>query len=130
MAKALIVDNYQMLRQTIGEIIVAYGLEVEHTATGEEALKLIKEKDYDIALVEARLPGELSGIELARKVGGWRTRVIGMSCYPADEIGFTMAGVGYFIVKPFKEKQLFAAIKLSLTQKLVRPHRFAKRDAA
>ena len=62
----LLVDDEQEVRDSIGEVLRAYGYEVLLASTGEEAVSLIREHGARIGLLltDIRMPG-MSGHELA-----------------------------------------------------------------
>lgn len=65
--KLLIVDDESQIRETYGEFFTKRGLAVELAADGEEGLRKLREGEFDVALVDIRMP-KLDGIELARHV--------------------------------------------------------------
>ena len=61
MARILIVDDEQSIRDTLREILDYEGYEIEEAADGEIALKLIKKYNYDVVLCDIKMP-KLDGI--------------------------------------------------------------------
>ena len=66
MARILIVDDEQSIRDTLREILDYEGYEIEEAADGEIALKLIKKYNYDVVLCDIKMP-KLDGIELLER---------------------------------------------------------------
>ncbi|MFB1004773.1 MAG: sigma 54-interacting transcriptional regulator, partial [Bacteroidia bacterium] len=66
MARILIVDDEQSIRETLKEILDYEGYEVEEAADGEKALSLIKKFNYDAVLADIKMP-KLDGLELLEK---------------------------------------------------------------
>ena len=56
-----------MILELIKEILSKEGHNVDTAANGKAALKLIKEKTYDLLISDVKMP-DMSGIELLSKV--------------------------------------------------------------
>lgn len=66
-AHVLIVEDEFLIRMTLSEALLDEGFEVTEAATGDEALRLVGERDqFDLLLTDVQLPGVLNGVELAR----------------------------------------------------------------
>lgn len=65
--RLLIVDDEKLIRWSLDEEFKAQGYEVASAETGTEALSMIEAREYDIVLLDIRLP-DTSGIEVLRKV--------------------------------------------------------------
>lgn len=63
MARILIVDDEQSIRDTLKEILDYEGYEVEEAGDGDEALKLLKKFNYDAVLCDIKM-SKMDGIEL------------------------------------------------------------------
>ena len=63
----LIVDDDEALCQTLSDVFQELGYEVETALNGREALEKGKEKYFNVALIDIRLP-DISGIELLNKL--------------------------------------------------------------
>lgn len=63
MARILIVDDEKSIRETLREILEYEGYEIEEAADGEEAFKLIKKFNFDVALCDIKMP-KMDGLEL------------------------------------------------------------------
>lgn len=66
MARILIVDDEESIRETLKEILDYEGYEIEEAKDGEEALGKIKKFNYDAVLADIKMP-KLDGIELLEK---------------------------------------------------------------
>ena len=66
MARILIVDDEQSIRETLREILEYEGYEIEEAEDGEKALNLIRKFNYDAVLADIKMP-KLDGIELLEK---------------------------------------------------------------
>lgn len=60
--RILIVDDEERFRTTLGKRLGERGLDVETVGSGEEAVKIIKEKLFDVIILDVKMPG-MDGIE-------------------------------------------------------------------
>ncbi|HOK02336.1 MAG TPA: response regulator [Spirochaetota bacterium] len=67
MARILIVEDEENLRELYAEELAESGYEVEKAHNGKDALNLINKKDFDIVLMDIRMP-EMDGIETLGKI--------------------------------------------------------------
>ena len=63
MAKILFLEDEKMIREVISEYMKLAGYEVCECEDGDRAVELIHEEDFDIAILDIRVPGR-SGIEV------------------------------------------------------------------
>ncbi|MDY7075646.1 MAG: response regulator [Chloroflexota bacterium] len=63
--KLLIVDDERGIRTTFGEFFEKRGFDVELAADGKQGLNKLREGEFDVAIVDLRMP-EMSGSELTR----------------------------------------------------------------
>jgi len=56
-AKILIVDDEMIMRESLGGWLERDGHHVEKTASGEEALEILKDSRFDILLVDIKMEG-------------------------------------------------------------------------
>lgn len=66
MPDILIIDDEKAIRKTLGEILSFEGYKVDEAADGEEGVKKIKDKTYDLVLCDIKMP-KLDGIEFLQK---------------------------------------------------------------
>jgi PAS domain S-box-containing protein len=75
--RILLVDDNQDVRRALSNLIEA-GVDhcqVNTVANGTEAIELLTERPYDIALCDLALPGDIDGIEVTRRVKAIRPEV-------------------------------------------------------
>lgn len=65
--KILIVDDDSVLAHELSEILIEDGYSVQTAGDGEEALKLISKDQYDIILLDIKLPG-MSGLDILKRL--------------------------------------------------------------
>ncbi len=68
-ARVLIADDEPDIRFMARMILRRDGFTVDEVASGEEAVHAVDGRDYDVAVLDQRMPG-LTGIETARKLRG------------------------------------------------------------
>lgn len=85
--RTLIVDDHPGMRTTLQDILEDYGYEVSSAASGEEAVKACKDSDYDVILMDVRLPG-INGVEALKKIKrqSRETRIIMMSAFSMEDL--------------------------------------------
>lgn len=64
--KVLVVDDEKLIVKGIRFSLEQDGMEVDCAYDGEEALKMIKDKEYDIILLDVMLP-KLTGFEVCQQ---------------------------------------------------------------
>ena len=67
MAKLLIVEDEESLRDLYAEELEESGFEVSRASNGKEAIDLMRKKDFDLVIMDIRMP-EMDGIETLGKV--------------------------------------------------------------
>lgn len=66
MSSILIVDDEKAIRKTLTEILSYEGYKIEDAENGEDALKKLKEKSYDVVLCDIKMP-KVDGLEFLEK---------------------------------------------------------------
>jgi len=87
--RCLIVDDNEAFLASASRLLCAQGLEVvARASSGAEALRLARQLQPDVALVDVQL-GDEDGLELARRfaANALATRVILISTHSKDELG-------------------------------------------
>ncbi|MDD7761810.1 MAG: response regulator transcription factor [Ezakiella sp.] len=114
MYKILVVEDEDAIRRFIKINIKRQNWEVDEASSGEEALKMIKDKLYDCVLLDLMLPG-ISGIEVAKKIRK-SNEAVGIIMLTAksqdqDKIEGLESGADDYITKPFNPTELILRIK-------------------
>ena len=66
MNSILIIDDEKAIRKTLGEILSYEGYKIDDAENGEEGLKKLKEKSYDVILCDIKMP-KVDGIEFLER---------------------------------------------------------------
>ena len=119
MAKLLIVDDEQKIREVIREYSEFNGHEVEEAADGMTAVGLCKLNDYDLIILDVMMP-KLDGFSVCKEIKKCKDIPIIMLSARSEEydklFGFEL-GIDDYVVKPFSPKELMARINAVLMRK-------------
>ncbi len=114
MKPVLIVEDEAIMRESLRDWLKDGGYEVETAEEGEEALEKIARKDFGVAVLDLRLPGE-NGLEVLKKATEQDPNLKGIiiTAYPSIETAVTAMKMGAvnYIVKPFSPDALERAIQ-------------------
>lgn len=111
--RVLIVEDDHRLATTIRRVLTESGMVADVTYDGEEGLEAALAADYDVIVLDLRLP-LLNGHQVARRLRGERvhTPILMISALDAtDEAVMAVAGVDDHLVKPFSQRELIARIR-------------------
>jgi CheY-like chemotaxis protein len=67
MARILLVEDEQLLLDLYGELLREAGHEVDEAVNGEEGYEFLKEKEYDLVLLDLIMP-KMGGVEMLEKL--------------------------------------------------------------
>ena len=67
MARVLIVDDEESIRDLIKEVLIGQGHQFELAADGRQALRILRRKAIDLAIVDRNMPG-MTGIEVVKSI--------------------------------------------------------------
>ncbi len=114
----LIVDDDQLLAEFLSVILQNAGYETMQAHSADHALKLVAEREPDMALLDIHMPG-MSGLELAKQLNR-ETSVpfmflSGRGDADAGKQAAAYGAVG-FVVKPVDEKHLMPAFEAGLAR--------------
>lgn len=102
--RVLVVDDEYGVRSGIRQILEMEGYEVEEAATGEEALVLLRNSDFDVTFLDYRLP-DIDGMTILQtiKQDGLQPMTCMITAYANIDtaIAATRQGVDFFLPKPF-----------------------------
>jgi len=120
MARILIVDDEQMIREVVREYALINGYEVAEASDGLEALELVEKEDFDCVILDIMMP-KIDGIEALKRIrdSGDMTPVIMLTAKSEveDRIMGLDAGADDYLAKPFAMGELLARIR-SMTRRM------------
>ena len=100
MAHVLIVEDYDIVRTTLGEAILLAGHAVDCVATKRDAEDRLSPGSHDVVICNVKLP-DGSSDELAAKAAGFGMQIVMMTGHPEAIEAMTTAGIIY-LQKPFR----------------------------
>ena len=107
--KILLIDDDEWIRDSLSIFFEGEGCCLQALETAEEGVKALKNQDYDIILIDYRLPG-MDGLEFLRRIKGSHPNVmkILITAYGNEEVlsEATKIGIQDFIEKPFTSKTI------------------------
>jgi two-component system phosphate regulon response regulator PhoB len=116
LASILLVEDEQSIVTLIKYNLEKEGFKVFCSETGEDALKVIKEKTPDLVILDWMLP-DTSGIDVCRKIKIDRklknipVLILTAKGEPDDKIKGLEVGADDYVTKPFNNKELLLRIK-------------------
>lgn len=123
MQRILVVDDEDIFRDNLAQFLGDQGYFVETAAEGREAMELLEDGDFALALVDIRMP-ETDGIELLERINSRRpdTAVILMTAHASVETaveGFRK-GIHDYILKPLSFEDVVHKVEQVLEHRRMR----------
>jgi len=103
--RVLIVDDIVDNRVVLARLFQRRGFEIEQAGDGEEALRLIEQRAFDVVLLDATMPG-LAGEEALRRIRAtWSAAILPVimvtaKAFTADVAKFLKLGANDCVTKP------------------------------
>ena len=112
--RVLVVDDEEELVSTLVERLKLRGIEAQGTITGAEALNIIESENFDVAVVDVKMPG-IGGLQVME---GLRTKcpdlqvilLTGRGSEKESEMGLE-AGAFAYLMKPIDIEELVKMMK-------------------
>lgn len=115
--KILIIEDEQLLADSIGELLRGKGFDVEIVYEGESGAQYAELGVYDLLILDVMMP-KMNGYEVARQVRAKRlgTPILMLTARSGleDRITGLNAGADYYLTKPFDTRELLACINALL----------------
>jgi putative two-component system response regulator len=113
MSRILVIDDEDVIRMLVVEILESVGYDVTSAESAEVALALLEDADFDLVVSDVIMPG-LSGLELLESVRARRASlpvvlVTGAGTYDTLSQALTRGAAG-LVTKPFAHSDLQAAV--------------------
>jgi DNA-binding NtrC family response regulator len=114
--KILLVDDEEIVHQTLSPYLQDSGHEVNNVREGAKALRLIEAKDYDLALIDMKMP-EMDGLSILSKIGKIRPELSSVIISGHGNMEMVVQalrlGAADFLTKPIKLLELDAVLEKS-----------------
>ncbi len=115
--KILIVDDDSSIRNTLKEVLSRESYQVSTAGSGEEALKIMRETNFDLALLDLKMIG-MDGLSLMKEIKRRSplTGIIMLTGYATLEsaIGALRQGAHDYLLKPCEPEMLKNSIREGL----------------
>jgi DNA-binding response OmpR family regulator len=114
--RVLIADDERDQAATLALLLLDEGHDVREAYRGSEVLRMVRDFDPDVALVDIGMPG-MTGYDVAREIrqvfGGKRPLLIAVTGWKqsSDRILAQLAGFDHHLAKPFDPLELLALIE-------------------
>lgn len=122
-ARVLVVDDEPAIVDFVDEILTENGYQVESFSDPVQALRRLKTKSFDLALLDINMP-EISGVEVSQNIieTSPHTEIVIITGVPDEENldPCLKMGLTHFLFKPFNESQLIYTIYAALHFKRLR----------
>ncbi|MBR6381668.1 MAG: response regulator, partial [Lachnospiraceae bacterium] len=129
-ARILVVDDNDMNLKVARGLLKRYEVVPELCDSGRKSLDLVKEKQYDLILMDHMMPG-MDGVEATRTIletipSAAHTPIIALTANAMEDarVLFKQAGMKDFIAKPMDLAELIAVVK-----KWLPPERILENEA-
>lgn len=131
MSMVLVVDDKEMMRDSVGATLQRAGLGVLTAVDGAAAIEIIAKRRPDAVVTDLRMPG-MTGIELLEKIReiDEDLPVVMMTAFGAVETAVQAIKLGAFdyLTKPFEGDELIVAVKRAIEHgRLVRENALLRR---
>jgi len=114
--RILLVDDEERFRRNIAKMLERFGMEVEEAEDGETAVVMSGRGDYDVILLDMKMPG-MWGKEALRQMrdNGVDSEVIVLTGHASIPEALDMMTLGAFdyLLKPVSVHELFRKVKLA-----------------
>ncbi|MDZ4815161.1 MAG: response regulator [Verrucomicrobiota bacterium] len=119
-SRILVVEDEAIVAKDIQTSLVRMGYDVPETAfSWQEAIEFIEKQLPDLVLLDIRIRGEKTGIDVARTIREkWNLPVVFLTAHSDEETLREVREVAPFgyILKPFKERDLRISIDIALNK--------------
>jgi CheY-like chemotaxis protein len=118
--RVLVVDDDPVIGQSFDRVLSGKGYAVITASNGEEALRKLKDENYDVVFADIKMPG-MNGLEVAERIKAsqpWLPVVI-VTGYgsEANETRAEAAGVSAFLRKPLTPDMIENSAQKALLEK-------------
>jgi len=121
--KTLVVDDEEIVRSFLIDVLTDEGYHVAAVASGEEAIKLLTREEFDLIITDIKMPGT-DGMEVLRvaKARDPNQNVIVMTGYASTEtaVESMKLGAADYITKPFNLDQIKIVVAKTLERSRLR----------
>jgi DNA-binding response OmpR family regulator len=118
--KLLLIEDYKPLRESMKKGFVENGYAVDAAGDGEEGLWYASTGEYEVVVLDLRLPG-MDGLEILRRLRAQKNSVHVLIVTARDTIDDRVEGLDLgaddYLVKPFEFSELLARVRALVRRK-------------
>ena len=118
MARLLIVDDEENIREVVKEYAEFEGYEIDEAEDGMQAVSMCRENDYDLIILDIMMP-KLDGFSACKEIKKIKNIPVIMMSARSEEydklFGFEL-GIDDYVTKPFSPKELMARVAAVLAR--------------
>jgi len=127
-ARVLIVEDEKAIQLALRGLLRRDGYDVDLADTGEDALRMLGEKPYDLVITDLALGRGISGMDVLRasKEGRAETAVVMITAHGSEKVAVEAMkqGAEDYVPKPFDNEELRVVVRRALERtQLQREHR-------
>lgn len=130
--RVLVVDDEASIREVLTDFLVLDGHDVTCAEDGLQALAMMRERRFDVLLLDLKMPG-LNGLEVLEQVAELAPRAITimMTGYGTVEtaIAAMKRGAYDYVLKPFKVQEVIRLLRRGLESKRLQDENIQLREA-
>ena len=132
LARVLVVDDEQVIREILADFLAMEGFSVETAANGAKALELLSRSHFDLVLSDLKMPG-MGGLELLAAIQEYTPNIVTviMTGFGTVEtaIDAMKQGAYDYILKPFKVDEVVHTIRRGLEKQKLQAENFRLKEA-
>ncbi|MCD6534833.1 MAG: PAS domain S-box protein [Deltaproteobacteria bacterium] len=114
-SRILVMDDEEVVRETITEILTTFGYEVEVVSDGQQALEKYREQEFALVIMDLTIPGGLGGRETIKLLKEFdpQVKAVVSSGYANDPVVAEYEKYGFcgFLNKPYIIEDLLQLLK-------------------
>jgi len=118
--KVLVIDDEEALRIAVKRILEMEGFVVRLAMNGTEGIQRITEEDYDLAVIDLKMP-DMSGLDVLKEIRHQRPNTVCLmaTAYASYEtaVEATKIGADGYILKPFTPEELIQHLNIAFEKR-------------
>jgi DNA-binding NtrC family response regulator len=117
--RVLVADDEAIMREVLSDLLSSESYQVDLAENGSQALEMIRENDYGVALLDLKMP-DMDGLQVLEEIkkmeSGPKALILTAFASIDTAIKATKLGAYHYIEKPFKNDILLLTVKNAMMQ--------------